>query len=142
MRIDITQALILVLGFFTGVALAMLLTPGDVWMWIATGVVLGWFCHLFFSAISGGSIGLQLVGTSSGPSGATARRDRERRHTTIGSVVKATTSPSYRKSRRCQGWVNDIRRRLYHQPLQTYKISEQNGRRYRYRVKRHDLNEE
>jgi hypothetical protein len=42
------RAVVMVLGFFAGAMLAMSIAPGDVFLWLATGVVLGLFAHAFF----------------------------------------------------------------------------------------------
>ena len=44
----------MVLGFLAGAALAVCIAPGDVFLWVATGVVLGLFAHAFFVGRFGG----------------------------------------------------------------------------------------
>ncbi len=41
------------LGFIAGAALAVCIAPGDVFLWVATGVVLGLFAHAFFVSTLG-----------------------------------------------------------------------------------------
>ncbi len=50
---DIRQTGIMVAGFFLGASLAVAIAPGDVFLWIATGIVLGLFARLFFEERSG-----------------------------------------------------------------------------------------
>jgi hypothetical protein len=54
-RHDTEHIVVMVLGFIGGVVLAVGIAPGDVFLWVVTGIVLGLFCRAFFvSRISGG----------------------------------------------------------------------------------------
>ena len=44
----IERTAVLALGFVGGAVLAMCIAPGDVFLWVATGVVLGLFSRAFF----------------------------------------------------------------------------------------------
>ena len=44
------------LGFGVGAALAMSIVPGDIVLWLATGVCLGLFSHMFFAKNFGGDL--------------------------------------------------------------------------------------
>lgn len=50
------QVLVTLFGFLLGATLAMCITPGDVLLWIATGAILGIFCHVFFIRDFGGEL--------------------------------------------------------------------------------------
>ena len=43
------EAVVVVLGFVVGAALALAIVPGDIVLWLATGACLGLFSHIFFS---------------------------------------------------------------------------------------------
>jgi hypothetical protein len=45
---QIERTAVLGLGFVGGAALAMCIAPGDIFLWIATGIVLGLFSRAFF----------------------------------------------------------------------------------------------
>jgi hypothetical protein len=45
---QIERAAVLMLGFVAGALLAMCIAPGDIFLWVATGIVLGLFCRAFF----------------------------------------------------------------------------------------------
>jgi len=47
---------VMVFGFVVGAFLAMFIAPGDVVLWIVTGLVLGLFARSFFARSSGGDI--------------------------------------------------------------------------------------
>ena len=47
-RYRIEQALVSAFGVLLGLALAMLIAPGDVRMWIAVAILLAVFCRAFF----------------------------------------------------------------------------------------------
>jgi hypothetical protein len=55
-RHRIEQAAVTVAGFFLGAALAMGIAPGDVFMWVVVGIVLGLFCRAFFIRDLGGEL--------------------------------------------------------------------------------------
>ena len=50
------EIVVLTLGFFLGAGLAISIAPGDVLLWIMTGVVLGFFTHAFFVESLGGNL--------------------------------------------------------------------------------------
>ena len=52
---DIRQAGVMAAGCFVGASLAVAIAPGDVFLWVATGIVLGVFSHFFFRGQSGGA---------------------------------------------------------------------------------------
>jgi hypothetical protein len=45
---------VLVVGFLAGAALAMCIAPGDIFLWVVTGIVLGLFSRAFFASNFGG----------------------------------------------------------------------------------------
>jgi hypothetical protein len=47
-RYRIEQALVSAFGVLLGLALAMLIAPGDYGLWVAIAVLLGIFCRAFF----------------------------------------------------------------------------------------------
>ena len=47
-RRNLDRVVVLALGFSVGAILAVSIAPGDVLLWLATGVVLGLFVHAFF----------------------------------------------------------------------------------------------
>ncbi len=74
---DIRQTGIMVAGFFLGASLAVAIAPGDVFLWIATGIVLGLFARLFFEERSGRVARWPFTG-SSRPRAARIRRSARR----------------------------------------------------------------
>ena len=50
---EIRQTGIMAAGFCAGASLAVAIAPGDVFLWVATGIVLGLFSHFFFAEKSG-----------------------------------------------------------------------------------------
>ncbi len=61
---DIRQTGIMVAGFLIGASLAVAIAPGDVFLWVATGIVLGLFAHLFFEEKSGRAARWPFTGRS------------------------------------------------------------------------------
>ncbi len=55
-RHSIERSATMALGFLAGVMLAMCVAPGDVTLWIATGVVLGLFTRAFLASSYGGEV--------------------------------------------------------------------------------------
>lgn len=55
-RYRIEQAAVLVFGFLLGVALAIIVAPGNVFLWIVAGVFLSFFCHQQFVRSWGGEL--------------------------------------------------------------------------------------
>jgi hypothetical protein len=51
---QIEQAVVLVIGFFLGAALAMCIAPGDILLWAAAGITLSIFCRAFLIGDLGG----------------------------------------------------------------------------------------
>jgi hypothetical protein len=47
-RYRIENSVVTLLGFIVGAGLAMCITPGDIVLWVASGIVLGVFAHAFF----------------------------------------------------------------------------------------------
>jgi hypothetical protein len=45
---------VLAAGFLAGAALAMCIAPGDIFLWVVTGIVLGLFSRAFFASNFGG----------------------------------------------------------------------------------------
>ena len=56
MRTHSADVGVMVFGFVCGAFLAMFIAPGDVVLWIITGLVLGLFARSFFARSSGGDI--------------------------------------------------------------------------------------
>ena len=52
----VEQVVVMTLGFIVGAALAMSIVPGDILLWVATGVFLGLFSHMFFTKNFGGDL--------------------------------------------------------------------------------------
>jgi hypothetical protein len=46
-RYRIENAVVTVLGFFFGTALALLITPGDILLWVVAGIAFAIFAHAF-----------------------------------------------------------------------------------------------
>ena len=63
---------VVLLGFLVGAGLALSIAPGDIFLWIATGLVLG----LFSRAVFGSSFGGELIW----PFAATWQAHRRKRH--------------------------------------------------------------
>jgi hypothetical protein len=61
---DIRQTGIMAGGFCIGASLAVAIAPGDIFLWIATGIVLGLFSHFFFEEKSGRAAHWPFVGSS------------------------------------------------------------------------------
>ena len=61
---DIRQTGIMVAGFCIGASLAVAIAPGDIFLWVATGIVLGLFSHMFFEEKSGRAAHWPFVGSS------------------------------------------------------------------------------
>lgn len=55
-RHHIEQAVVLAVGFVLGVALAIFIAPGDVFLWVLMGIVLGIFCREYFMRDWGGEM--------------------------------------------------------------------------------------
>jgi hypothetical protein len=55
-RYRIEQIVVMALGFFAGAALAVSIAPGDILLWVATGIVLGVFSRAFFVRDLGGEL--------------------------------------------------------------------------------------
>ena len=51
---QVEQAVVLIVGFILGTALAVCIAPGDVLLWLAAGVVLSIFSRAFFIGDLGG----------------------------------------------------------------------------------------
>lgn len=62
-RYRIEQAVVTVLGFSIGAALAMCIAPGDMLLWVAAGVTLTLFAHAFFIRDLGGELLWPLTGS-------------------------------------------------------------------------------
>lgn len=45
---QIERTVVLGLGFAVGAGLAICIAPGDIFLWVATGIVLGLFARAFF----------------------------------------------------------------------------------------------
>ncbi len=56
----------LLFGFLLGAALAISIAPGDVLLWLATGIVLGVFSHAFFQRSFGGEFSWRSPAHSGG----------------------------------------------------------------------------
>jgi hypothetical protein len=81
---DIRQAGIMAAGCFIGASLAVAIAPGDVFLWVATGIVLGLFSHFFFAEKSGRAARWPFTGsyrTHAVRIRHSARRGTLRRHT-------------------------------------------------------------
>lgn len=50
---DIRQTGVMAAGCCIGASLAVAIAPGDIFLWVATGIVLGLFSHYFFAEQSG-----------------------------------------------------------------------------------------
>ena len=61
---DIRQAGIMAAGCCVGASLAVAIAPGDVFLWVATGIVLGLFSHFFFAEQSGRAARWPFTGSS------------------------------------------------------------------------------
>jgi len=55
-RHQVEQGFVLGIGFLLGVALAVCIAPGDVFLWVLMGVVLGLFCREHFVRDWGGEM--------------------------------------------------------------------------------------
>ena len=53
---QIQRTAVLGLGFVAGAVLAMCIAPGDIFLWVATGIVLGLFSRAFFVNSLGGKL--------------------------------------------------------------------------------------
>jgi hypothetical protein len=56
MRRHIEHTVVMTLGFLLGAAIAMLIAPGDVLLWVVAGVVLGIFARGFLEQSFGGEV--------------------------------------------------------------------------------------
>ena len=61
---DIRQTGIMVAGSLLGASLAVAIAPGDVFLWVATGIILGLFAHYFFEERSGRAAHWPFIGNS------------------------------------------------------------------------------
>lgn len=61
---NIRQTGIMTAGFLIGASLAVTIAPGDVFLWVATGIVLGLFAHFFFEETSGRAARWPFTGKS------------------------------------------------------------------------------
>lgn len=52
----IEHAVVLVLGFLVGAALAVCVAPGDIMLAVVAGIVLGFFAHEFLDQTLGGKL--------------------------------------------------------------------------------------
>jgi hypothetical protein len=56
MRRHIERTVVMSLGFLLGAAVAMSIAPGDVVLWVVTGIVLGLFARAFLDQSFGGEV--------------------------------------------------------------------------------------
>jgi len=61
-RHRVERSIVMGLGFLAGVALAVSITPGDIFLWVATGFVLGLFGHALFDTSYRGELNWPLAG--------------------------------------------------------------------------------
>ena len=61
---DFRETGIMAAGCCVGALLAMVIAPGDVFLWVATGIVLGLFSRFFFEEKSGRAAHWPLTGGS------------------------------------------------------------------------------